>query len=147
MTRDGLNRTDIPVPMRIGQLAARAGVNPKTIRFYEERGLLPTPLRTSAGYRTYGDEDLARLRFVKSAQRLGLRLNEIGEILAFKEQGARPCDYVIQLLGRRIDEIDRHLAELQQLRDDLETLKAEADRLPAAGANFCRIIEHGVRAR
>lgn len=57
--------------MRIGQLAGRFDLNPKTIRFYESIGLLPEPVRTSGGYRLYGDSDAERLQFIRTAQRLG----------------------------------------------------------------------------
>jgi DNA-binding transcriptional MerR regulator len=128
--------------MRIGELAARAGVNPKTIRFYEERRLLPQPARRASGYREYDEGDIARLTFVKAAQRLGLSLDEIGEVLAFKERGERPCDYVLGLLDRQVADIDGRLTELARLRSDLQALKARADCLPAEGGCYCRIIEH-----
>jgi DNA-binding transcriptional MerR regulator len=114
--------------MRIGELAARAGVNPKTIRFYEERRLLPQPARRASGYREYDEGDIARLTFVKAAQRLGLSLDEIGEVLAFKD--------------RQVADIDGRLTELARLRSDLQALKARADCLPAKGGCYCRIIEH-----
>ena len=77
--------------MLIGELAKEMGVNPKTIRFYEEIGLMPAPDRTPSGYRQFSDDDLERLRFIRSAQRLNLRLPEIQEILALRERGRRPC--------------------------------------------------------
>ena len=77
--------------MLIGELAKKMGVNPKTIRFYEEIGLMPAPDRTPSGYRQFSNDDLERLRFIRSAQRLNLRLPEIQEILAFRERGEQPC--------------------------------------------------------
>lgn len=128
--------------MRIGELAGRVGVNPKTIRFYEERGLLPDPDRLPSGYRDYGAEDEARLGFIKTAQRLGLALNEIAEILTFKERGERPCDYVLSLLEAQVTDIDRRIGELHALRRELIALKARADELPAEEACYCSIVEH-----
>lgn len=128
--------------MRIGQLADCVGVNPKTVRYYEGIGLLPAPARQPSGYREYGDEDVDRLRFIRTAQRLGLSLSEIAEILAFRERGERPCDYVCEVLDRQVADLDRRLAEMAELRRELITLKAEADRLPTAEACFCAVIEH-----
>jgi DNA-binding transcriptional MerR regulator len=78
--------------VRIGEIANRVGVNTTTIRFYESIGVLPEPPRTSSGYRDYDDEHVERLRFIKTAQRLGLKLEDIAEILAFRDRGDRPCD-------------------------------------------------------
>ena len=67
--------------MRIGELADRLGVTTKSIRFYESIGLLPDPARTASGYRDYAEADAERLTFIKTAQRLGLSLDEIREIM------------------------------------------------------------------
>lgn len=72
-----------PQNMRIGELAGRLGINPRTIRYYERVEILPAPARTASGYRMYGDEDEQRLRFVKAAQRVGLTLDEIKDVMAF----------------------------------------------------------------
>ncbi|MDA8379328.1 MAG: heavy metal-responsive transcriptional regulator [Actinomycetota bacterium] len=128
--------------MTIGELGARVGVNPKTIRFYEDRGLLPAPARRPSGYRDYGEEDVTRLSFIRTAQRLGFNLSEVAEILAFKERGERPCDYVLQVLDAQVADVDRRLGELVALRAELVALKAKADRLPADDECYCRIVEH-----
>jgi DNA-binding transcriptional MerR regulator len=133
--------------MRIGELAARLGVNPKTIRFYEARGLLPDPERLPSGYRDYGSEDESRLAFIKTAQRLGLSLDEIGEILAFKERGERPCSYVLLVLDTQLSDIDRRIGELVRLRAELVALKGRADQLPAADGGYCGIVEHASQTR
>lgn len=124
--------------MRIGELASRVGVNPKTIRFYEEQGLLPPPPRRPSGYREYGSEDEARLRFVRTAQRLEFSLAEIAEILALRERGERPCPFVLSVLDAQLADIDRHVGELVALRAELLELKAKADHLPEDGACYCR---------
>lgn len=129
--------------MRIGTLASQAGVNPKTIRYYESIGLLPQPERTDTGYRTYTEYDTDRLSFIKSAQRLGLRLDEIREILALRDQGERPCDYVRATLRRQVSQINQHIADLRRLRDELTTLDARADQLIDTGTDHtCPLIEH-----
>jgi len=128
--------------MRIGEMADAVGVNPKTVRYYEDIGLLPQPERTPSGYRDYTDEDRSRLVFVKTAQRLGLSLAEIGEILAFRERGERPCTYVLGVLDRQVADVNRRIAELEALRAELAVLKTQADRLPNTGACYCSVIEH-----
>jgi len=130
------------VPMRIGELAGQLGLNPKTIRYYEHIGLLPAPARTASGYRLYGEGDAERLRFIRAAQRLGLTLDEIGEILALRERGQQPCAYVRQVLRRELAAIDQRLRELRQLRQELTALQARADDLPEAPGSICQLIEH-----
>ncbi|MGH9215344.1 MAG: heavy metal-responsive transcriptional regulator [Acidimicrobiales bacterium] len=128
--------------MQIGELAGRLGLNPKTIRYYEGIGLLAAPDRTASGYRRYDEDALERLTFIKTAQRLGLSLDEIREILALRDGGQRPCAYVRDVLRRQVTEIDERIAELTSLRDDLVALDTLADRLPEAGPGRCRIIDH-----
>lgn len=132
--------------MRIGELAARLGINPKTIRYYEGIGLLPDPERTAAGYRVYEEDDVERLTFIKTAQRLGITLDEIGEILAFRERGEQPCNYVRTVLRREVAELDQRLLELTSLRDELVALEDLADQIPESRPGACRLIEH-VRQR
>ena len=128
--------------MRIGELAERVGVNPKTIRYYEDIGVLPDPERLASGYREYTDDDVDRLRFIRTAQRLGLSLSEISEILGFRERAERPCDYVLGVLDRQVADLDRRMAEMAELRRELIDLKAQADRLPSDPSCYCAVIEH-----
>jgi DNA-binding transcriptional MerR regulator len=79
--------------MRIGELAAALDLNPKTIRYYEDIGLLPQPKRSAAGYRLYDDADHERLRFILKAKAVGLSLEEISRILAICDQGQPPCKH------------------------------------------------------
>lgn len=128
--------------MRIGELAREVGVNPRTIRYYEGIGLLPAPVRSGSGYREYREADAERLVFVKTAQRLGLTLAEIGEILAFRDRGERPCGYVIGVLERQVANLGRRIAELEALRGVLVDLKGRADSLPDQEGRYCCVIEH-----
>ncbi len=129
--------------MRIGELAGRLGVNPKTIRYYESIRLLPDPGRTPSGYRDYGEGAVDRLRFIRTAQRLGVTLDEVKEILGFRERGEAPCAYVRGVLDAQVSTIDRRITELQDLRGQLVELAAEADNLPPPEAGVtCQLIEH-----
>lgn len=128
--------------MRIGELADRVGVNPKTVRYYEGIGLLPLAERQPSGYRDYDDHDVDRLRFIRTAQRLGLSLAEISEILAFRERAERPCDYVLEVLDRQVADLDRRIAEMVELRRELTALKAQADSHPSNESCYCAVIEH-----
>lgn len=128
--------------MRIGELAAQLGLNTKTIRYYEDIGLLPAPERTAAGYRVYGDDDVERLTFIKSAQRLGIALDEVREILALRDGGEPPCAYVRNVLRCQVADIDKRMAELRALREELVALDRIADELPDTGAGRCRLIDH-----
>src|ERR1700735_4984262 len=106
-------------PLTVGQLAARAGVIADTIRYYERAGLLPPPSRTDGDHRRYGAADVDRLLFIRGAQRLGLRLSEIRELLLVRETGDCPCGPAETLLREHIDEIDREIARLAALRAEL----------------------------
>ena len=128
--------------MRIGQLADKLGINPKTIRYYEQIGLIPAAPRTGGGYREYSDTDADRLTFIKTAQRLGLSLEEVAEILSLRERGERPCAYVRDVIDEQIRSVDRRIGELRALRGELRELRAAADAIPEVDGATCRIIEH-----
>jgi DNA-binding transcriptional MerR regulator len=128
--------------MRIGELAERQGVTTKAIRFYESIGLLPDPERTPSGYRAYGEVDAERLAFIKTAQRLGLSLDEIKEIIAFRDRGEQPCGYVADVLRRQVSDLDRRIREMRALRDELEHLEARASGGEGPASTYCAVIEH-----
>ena len=111
----------------IGVIATQAGVPIKTIRYYEEVGLLPKATRTAAGYRLYAPDTVDRLRFIKKAQSLGLRLEDIEEILELADRGRCPCGHVQQLLKARLGE----------LREKMAAMRTLARRLKAATVRGC----------
>ena len=111
-------------PLSVGQLAARAGVRADTIRYYERAGLLPEPNRTDGDHRRYGAADLDRLLFIRGAQRLGLRLAEIRELLAVRDTGTCPCGPAEALLRKHVGEIDQEIARLTALRANLTGMLA-----------------------
>lgn len=97
----------------IGAVAAAAGVNVETIRFYQRKGLMPEPKRTHGSVRRYGAGDLARLRFIKSSQRLGFSLDEIGELL--KLEDGTHCREARMLALQKLADVRRKLAELNRI--------------------------------
>lgn len=125
--------------MRIGEIAERSGVSAKTIRYYEDIGLLPAPQRLRSGYRDYGTATLDRLAFIRGAQGVGLSLGEIRGILALRDQGETPCGHVLDLLRTRSNELDRRIAELRVLRGELNRLVARAEGLDPADCDPARI--------
>ena len=107
----------------IGELARETGISDKTIRYYEDVGVLPQPARLDNGYRVYDERDVARLQFVRHARALDLSLDDIEEILAFRERGEAPCLYVIRLIEAKIDEVGQRIAGLEKLRQELIDLR------------------------
>ncbi len=132
--------------MQIGVLAKRAGLNPRTIRYYEQIGVLPPAPRTQSGYRQYTDQDRERLAFIRNTQTLGVTLDEIREVLAFRDRGVSPCPYVLKLIDAKVEEIQDRIKGLQLLAGDLRRLRRAATRIPrsrvAAKARFCHILEN-----
>jgi MerR family transcriptional regulator, mercuric resistance operon regulatory protein len=110
--------------LSVGQLASRAGVRSDTIRYYERSGLLPRPHRTDGEHRRYGAADVDRLLFIRGAQRLGLRLAEIRDLLAVRDTGVCPCEPAEVLLRRHVAEIGAEIARLTALRAELTGMLA-----------------------
>jgi MerR family mercuric resistance operon transcriptional regulator len=108
--------------LSVSGLAARAGVSPDAVRYYERLGLLPPTRRSAAGHRRYDERAVERLRFVRGAQRVGLRLREIGALLEVVDRGRCPCGHTEALLRARMAEIDTELARLGALRAELVRL-------------------------
>jgi MerR family copper efflux transcriptional regulator len=108
---------------RIGALAKRTGFTTKTLRYYEQIGLVRPAERTESGYRLYGDDVLDRLRFVRRSRGLGLRLDDIKRILEISDEGRVPCEHVISVVDRELGELARQMARLRALRRDLTELR------------------------
>ena len=128
-------------PLRIGQVTARVGLNPKTLRFYEAMGLLPAPSRAENGYRLYPPETVELLKFIRAAQGLGLTLAEIKEIVTIRQQGRPPCVHARNLLEAKATELDRKLADLMALRRRIKQSLAAWGRISPRKATVCPHIE------
>jgi DNA-binding transcriptional MerR regulator len=95
--------------MKIGALAGRSGLPVKTLRYYEDLGLLPAVGRSEGGYRLFGEESLRRLEFIRRLKSLGLTLDDIAECLAVYDAGELPCGDIQRQLQRQIDLVDERL--------------------------------------
>jgi MerR family mercuric resistance operon transcriptional regulator len=122
--------------LTIGAFAKAAGVNVETIRFYQRKGLLVEPARPYGGIRRYGAADVSRVRFVKSAQRLGFSLDEIGELLRL-EDGTH-CQEASQLAECKLKDVREKLADLRRIEAALSDLVGACHA--AAGDVFCPLI-------
>ena len=129
--------------MLIGDLAHRTGTTAKTLRFYQDRGLLTEPGRTRSGYRDYPPTAVDRVTFIRDAQKAGFTLRHIGQILSIRDGDQPPCDHVGKLIDQRLAEVERRLAELGLVREHLHGLARRTRELdPADCDTFCSIIQH-----
>ncbi len=125
--------------LTIGQVANAADVNIQTVRYYERRGLVPTPRRTPAGYRQYAEDAVRRLRFIKHAQELGFSLREIQELLGLRVRHGAACDPVERKTRRKIEVVEQRISDLKKMKRTLERLAAAcAARRPT---DDCPILE------
>jgi Hg(II)-responsive transcriptional regulator len=125
--------------MRIGDVAARAGVNRQTLRYYERRGILGEPKRSASGYREYPIDTVQLIRFIKRAQELGFTLTEIEELIMLRRTTSKRRAKVRELAASKMRDIDEKLARLQAMRSALYTLVEDC----ACGAETltCPILE------
>ena len=108
--------------MQIKAFGQQSGLSPKTIRYYEEIGLLPAPRRLANGYRVYDSIDVARARLVMGARSLDFSTDDIKEILAMRDRREAPCSVVLAMLAKRADEISRRIAALRLMETELREL-------------------------
>lgn len=130
----------------IGEVASRSGVPAKTLRYYEEIGLVDRPSRAASGYRVFDEGIFERLAFIGSAQALGLSLGEIRGIVVLRDDGRVPCGHVLELLRTRSAEIDRTISELRRLQAELAKVVKRARDLDPADCEqrrVCHLIGGG----
>ena len=124
--------------MQIGQLASRATVSVDTVRYYERTSILPKPDRQLSGYRAYGDEDVARLQFLRRAKSLGFTLNEIRDLLALSGRRTDDMARLKAAASEKLDDIACKLDALTRIRVGLQRLVASC---PGHGAlDHCPIL-------
>ncbi|WP_432115794.1 MerR family transcriptional regulator [Streptomyces sp. S1] len=121
--------------MRIGDAAAAAGTTPRALRLYEQRGLLPPPVRTPAGQREYGPDDVARVRVVRELLALGLTIEDVRacvdrlslldvEAIRSRRVPEGVCARTSPVVNRRIEALDEEIARLTRMRDELASRAA-----------------------
>lgn len=124
--------------MLIGELSRQTGCKPETIRYYEKRGLLPAPERTSGRYRNYGPTHRERLNFILGARSLGFSLEETKELIGLSTQRHRSCRAVDAIAQRHLEQVRARIDRLQSLARELERIieSCAGGQMPA-----CRILE------
>jgi MerR family transcriptional regulator, copper efflux regulator len=129
-------------PKLIGAIAKESGLPIKTIRYYDELGLLKTCGRTEGGYRLFDSDVFVRLKFIKRAQHLGLSLSEIKEFLEVHDQGDLPCDHIKLKLEKKLEAIKEQIQQLQILKQELKGLLSGWKTIPEQPEEtICPIIE------
>lgn len=130
----------------ISVLAESLGVSTDTLRYYERLGLLRSAERTPAGYRIYDEVAAERLRFIRGAQKMGLRLVDIKVLLDVQDRGQCPCGHTRVVVQRRLSEVNAELRELAAVKQQLLGLKRRNDECMDAthGAWSCAVgIQEG----
>ena len=125
--------------MKIGELAASTDTGIETIRYYEREGLLPEPARTESNYRSYGEEHVGRLRFIRRARGLDMSLDEVRVLLRFKDSPHENCGDVNAVLDEHIEHVSRRIKELRALEKELKGLRALCSDVREA--KECGILE------
>ena len=110
--------------LTIGQVARHAAVGIETVRFYERQGLLEEPARKHSGYRQYGEDVVARLRFIRRAKELGFSLKEIKELLALRVDPTTTCAQVRSKAAAKLADVEQKIEALQRIRKALVKLTA-----------------------
>ncbi|MBD0387615.1 MAG: heavy metal-responsive transcriptional regulator [Nostoc sp. C3-bin3] len=128
---------------QIGVVAKESGVPIKTIRYYEQLGLLKSSGRTEGGFRLFNSDILERLHFIKRAQSLGLSLSEIKDFLNVHDGGELPCEHIKIKLEDKVKAIDEQIQQLLILRQELLGLLSGWEIHPDNSySTICPIIEH-----
>lgn len=124
--------------MNIGEASKQSGLPPKTIRYYEETGLIAPPARAENGYRDYNDTDVHKLRFVRHSRGLGFSVDECSQLLSLYEDKGRQSADVKAIAQKHLTEIDEKIRELQELQSTLHHL---VNTCQGDGRPDCPILE------
>jgi DNA-binding transcriptional MerR regulator len=128
--------------LKIGDLANRTGTNPPTIRFYESIGLLPAPGRRDSGQRTYGDEDVKRLTFIRRAREFGFSIGQVRSLVSLMQDRGRSCTEARDLAQEHLTAVRAKLAELKALERSIVTFVINCDTTCVGGPGpECVILE------
>ena len=132
----------------VGEVAKRCGVDPWTIRYYEKERLIPEAPRSASHYRIYPSETIDLIRFIKTAQGLGLTLEEIKKVIEAKRVKGKPCDHVVGLLKTKVGDLHRRIEEMGRLRRAIQGLLKDWKRVKNSKKTcICEIIESAGRGK
>ncbi|MBU2855000.1 MerR family transcriptional regulator [Acidithiobacillus ferriphilus] len=126
---------------RIGEVAKTAGVHVETVRFYERQGLIPQPVKPHLGIRRYPQDTIARIRFIKHAQRLGFTLQEVRELLALRINEAHACDTVHHQAQIKLSSVHEKIQALQRLETVLARLIEGCEKERSGSYHGCPILQ------
>ena len=129
--------------VKIGELAKMTGCQVVTIRYYEKEGLLKRPERTERNYRLYGDEDIARLRFIRHCRQHGMSLDEIRTLLVYSDHPTGSCDWINRLIRTHIEAVEQQIRDLEHLRAHLESLYHKCDGSREGGCGILKSLIDG----
>jgi DNA-binding transcriptional MerR regulator len=124
--------------LQIGDLAAATATKVETIRYYERIGLLPAPGRTAGNYRAYGRRHLERLSFIRHARELGFSIAAVRDLLRLSDDPDRPCEGADRIARTHLVDVERRIARLIALKEELERMLA---RCEGGRIAECRVIE------
>jgi DNA-binding transcriptional MerR regulator len=130
--------------LSIGQVAKASGVSAKTIRYYEQIGVLPAPSRGTSGYRLYDQPGVERLRFIRRARALGLPLQQLKTLMSALNGGPRPSlrPQLRALVRGQLDAVKNRIAELELLRQQLEQVfRRMGTPAPRRAGGACPCLE------
>lgn len=127
-------------PMTRSEVAEKAGVNPKTLRYYERKEFIPTPPRSDGGFRLYDDSYVERLRFIKRAKDLGFTLAEIKGLLDLRVDDDATCQDVKVQAEEKVEEVEAKIRDLRQVRDALITLAEDCQGVDGPTSD-CPILD------
>lgn len=109
--------------LTVSEVAARAGISADAVRFYERESLLPAPGRSPAGYRLYAPAAVDRVKFIKCAQKMGLKLRQVRELLEVCDRGLCDCGHAASIVNQRLEEVTAEIAELEEMQRTLTRLR------------------------
>lgn len=109
--------------MKIGEIARAAGCQTVTVRFYESKGLVGSPMRSQSNYRVYNEEDLERLMFIRNCRALGLAIEEIARLIDLQKNPELQCNDVNQLIDEHLLDVEKQMQALHALQDQLRSLR------------------------
>src|SRR5438552_4150443 len=134
--------------LRVGELAARNGLTPDALRYYERLGLMPRARRTAGGFRVHPIDAIERIQFIKQAQANGLTLVEIRELLGFRDRGGRDrCRQIQKLLDRKIEDLDAKLLQLHAFKQVQQEYRRECELVLSRMIEVIHVVKNIGRRR